>query len=79
MEARSRSDAQGLANVPPQTLIVADTAADTVAAIRRLLDDPNQARATGQRAAAFVREHYTWERMFQILDGVLANVLAKAT
>ncbi len=66
--------AQGLGAVPPDTLIVADTVADTVAAIHRLFNDPNQAREVGQRAAAFVRQHYTWERMFQILDNILNRV-----
>jgi sugar transferase (PEP-CTERM/EpsH1 system associated) len=65
--------AQGLGAVGADTLIVADTAVETTAAIERLLKNPDAAREVGRRAAAFVREHYTWERVFKILDQVLAR------
>ncbi len=68
--------AQGLGTQASNILMVADTAADTVTAINHLLQNPNEAREIGQRGAAFVREHYTWEKMFAILDGVLDGVIA---
>jgi sugar transferase (PEP-CTERM/EpsH1 system associated) len=63
--------AQGLGTGAKAILIVADTAADTVTAIQRLLQDPGEARQLGQQGATFVRSHYTWERMYSILDSIL--------
>lgn len=67
----TQSAAQGLGPNAADILQIADTAADTVSAIQRLLQDPSVARDLGQRGATFVRVHYTWEKMFAILDGVL--------
>jgi len=67
----TKNAAQGLGPEAADILMVADTATDTVTAIHRLLRDPNEARDLGQRGAAYVRAHYTWEKMFAILDGVL--------
>ncbi len=63
--------AQGLGAVPPDTLVTANDAATTTAAVIALLRDPERARVIGRRANQYVREHYRWERMFEILDAAL--------
>jgi sugar transferase (PEP-CTERM/EpsH1 system associated) len=66
--------AQGLGGVPPGTLQVADGAAATIDHVAALFADPAHARAMGQAAAAWVREHWRWERMYERLDALLAGL-----
>ena len=66
--------ARGLGDVPADTLLVADDAASTVAAITRLFEDPTLARTIGQRAATFVRQHFRWEVMYADLDAALRDL-----
>ena len=54
---------------------VADDAADTTAAVLRLMDNPQLARELGRRAAVFVRQHYRWQEMFTILDRELDRLM----
>ena len=68
--------AQGLGSVPADTLSVADDPATITAEVRRLWHDAAEARATGQRAAAFVREHFLWSHMFARLDDALDRAAA---
>ena len=63
--------AQGLGDVPADTMIVADGAEATTAGCLRLLEQPAEARAMGQRAAHYIRQHFRWERMFERLDEVI--------
>jgi polysaccharide biosynthesis protein PslH len=63
--------AQGLGDVPADTLRVADDENATVAAVAALFADPAAARAMGGRAAAFVRARFRWQNMFAVLDDVL--------
>jgi sugar transferase (PEP-CTERM/EpsH1 system associated) len=66
--------AQGLeAGAEDAGLFVAADARATVAAVSALLADPRACREHGRRAARFVRERFRWERMYGILDAVLAE------
>ena len=66
--------AQGLGEVPTGTLAVADGAEATVAAVAALFADPVRARAVGTAAAAWVRDQWRWERMYERLDALLAEL-----
>jgi sugar transferase (PEP-CTERM/EpsH1 system associated) len=66
--------AQGLGDVPSGTLTVADGAAATIAAVGELFADPVRARRVGTKAATWVREHWRWERMYERLDALLAEL-----
>lgn len=57
--------------VPAEVAVVADGRAATIDAVCGLLGDPAQARAIGQRAAAWVRAHFRWEHVLRALDQVL--------
>lgn len=65
--------AQGLGDVPPGTLVTADGEDATIAAVGDLFADPTRARRTGGAAAAWVRAHWRWERMYERADAVLAG------
>ncbi|MGA0867375.1 MAG: TIGR03087 family PEP-CTERM/XrtA system glycosyltransferase [Planctomycetota bacterium] len=68
---------QGLGQVPADTLSVADDPAAITSEVRRLWKDPAGARATGARAAAYVREHFLWSHMFERLDDALGRAAAR--
>jgi glycosyltransferase involved in cell wall biosynthesis len=68
--------AQGLGAVPPDALRVADGAEPTAAEVGSLLADPDRARAIGRRAAAWVREHFRWERMYARFDAAIDAALS---
>ena len=53
--------AEGLPLRSGEHLLIADSAAEQVSAIRALLEDPAYAAALAARALAFVREHCSWE------------------
>ncbi|MEM7200799.1 MAG: TIGR03087 family PEP-CTERM/XrtA system glycosyltransferase [Planctomycetota bacterium] len=67
--------AQGLGQVPDDTLIVAEGSDATRRAVAALLGDPSRARAVGQRAAAWVRQHYRWEQVLAGLDRAIDPLL----
>lgn len=71
--------AQGLGDVPSDTLPIADDAETTTATILRLFADPAEARAIGGRAAEFVRRVFTWDQAFERLAAVYAKVGAAST
>ncbi len=66
--------AQGLGDVPDGTLQIADGAAATTGAIAELFADPARARTIGRAAAAWIREHWHWDRMFARYDTILARL-----
>lgn len=66
--------AQGLGAVPDGTLTVADGAAATIDGVGRWFADPAGARACGKAAAAWVREHWHWRRMYERCDALLARL-----
>jgi glycosyltransferase involved in cell wall biosynthesis len=66
--------AQGLGQAPPGVLQIADGAAATIAAVAELFADPARAREVGRAAAAWVREHWRWARMYERLDVLLAEL-----
>jgi sugar transferase (PEP-CTERM/EpsH1 system associated) len=66
--------AQGLGDVPPGTLTLADGAAATIAGVAELFATPTRAREVGQAAAAWVRREWRWERMYERLDALLGEL-----
>jgi sugar transferase (PEP-CTERM/EpsH1 system associated) len=58
-------------------LVVAADAARTAERVAALLLDPEEARRRGRSAAAFVRTHFAWDRMFAIADAAIAAALAR--
>jgi sugar transferase (PEP-CTERM/EpsH1 system associated) len=66
--------AQGLGDVPPGTLTVADGAAATIAGVASAFADPAGARRTGTAAADWVRREWRWARMLERYDQVLARL-----
>ena len=66
--------AQGLGSIDAETLTVAQNEHAITDAVIRFLEDPATARATGSRAARFVRTHFRWEHMLARLDAVLAKI-----
>ena len=66
--------AQGLGDVPPETLAVAGGEAATVDAVATLFADPPGARRIGAAAAAWVRREWRWQRMYERLDAMLAEL-----
>ena len=67
------SATQGVEGEAGRDFLLANTVDEQVAAIERLLDDPNFARALGRRGRQFVEEKYDWERVFDPLDALLAR------
>lgn len=65
---------RGVGPVPADTLCVADDPDSISASVLRFLRDPELARATGGRAAAFVRDRFRWQNMFDRLDTVLERI-----
>jgi glycosyltransferase involved in cell wall biosynthesis len=66
--------AQGLLPPPAATLTATADAAGTIAAVCELFADPARARASGSAAAAWVREHYRWEAVYQRYDRELERL-----
>ncbi len=69
--------AQGLGAVDQDALTVAPDADAITAAVLRYFREPALARATGARAARFVRKHFRWEHMIARLDATLETVAAR--
>jgi glycosyltransferase involved in cell wall biosynthesis len=66
---------QGLGDVPPGALTVTDGAEATTRGVSELFADPARARAMGEAAGTWVRANWRWERMFERLDAMLAEVV----
>jgi len=62
---------EGIEAEPGRDLVVAEEAADTAAALRRLLDVPEQAEAIGAAARRRMVEAYRWEARFAPLAGIV--------
>ena len=75
----SSAAARGVGVVPDDTLLVADGVDATTEAVLRLFRNPTEARATGDRAAEFIRENFRWKNMFAIVEDILSQVTAKTT
>jgi sugar transferase (PEP-CTERM/EpsH1 system associated) len=67
------SATQGVEGEPGRDFLLANTVGEQVAAIERLLVDPNFAHSLGRRGRQFVEEKYDWERVFDPLDALLAR------
>lgn len=67
------SATQGVEGEAGRDFLLANTVDEQVAAIERLLADPQFARALGRRGRQFVEEKYDWERVFDPLDTLLAR------
>ncbi len=68
--------AQGLGEVDRHTLIAVDGAQALGDAVLALFADREHREAVGARAAAFVREHFRWENMFERIDAVFGAAMA---
>ncbi len=66
--------AQGLGDLPARTIAIADGAERTCEAVLAWFADPALARATGVRAAEWVRANWRWSRMFERYDALLRDV-----
>lgn len=66
--------AQGLGDVAAGALVVADGAEATIDGITELFADPIRAREVGRAAGEWVREHWRWQRMYERLDQMLAEL-----
>ncbi|MFO0726760.1 MAG: TIGR03087 family PEP-CTERM/XrtA system glycosyltransferase [Myxococcota bacterium] len=67
------SATQGIAGTDGQHYLVADGKEALVAAVSKLLEDEEAARALGRRARAYVEEHHDWERSFARIDDIVAE------
>ena len=70
----SRQAAQGLGDVPGDSLFVADNAAETIEGVAKWFADPELARRDGLAAAQWVRDEWRWERMYERLDAILTEL-----
>jgi sugar transferase (PEP-CTERM/EpsH1 system associated) len=68
------SATQGVEGEAGRDFVLADTAAEQVAAIDALLADPRRARELGARGRRFVEERYDWEVTLRPLDDLLARL-----
>jgi sugar transferase (PEP-CTERM/EpsH1 system associated) len=66
---------QGVAGEPGRDYLVADDEDAFFAAVKSLLDKPDDASALGARGRAFVEANYAWERCLAPLDPILANAV----
>ncbi len=62
--------------VPPEAGAISSDPDELVAAARRLMEDPDEARARGAAARAFARERYGLERFLQNWDELLGEQVA---
>jgi sugar transferase (PEP-CTERM/EpsH1 system associated) len=67
------SATQGVEGEPGRDFLLANTVDEQVAAIERLLADPQFAHSLGRRGRQFVEDKYDWERVFDPLDALLAR------
>ena len=68
------SATQGIDGVDGRDFIVANSAQQQAAAISRLFDAPDEARALGERGRDFVVRQYDWEQVFEPLDRLLERL-----
>jgi len=68
------SATQGIEGVDGRDFIVANSAQEQVAAIARLFDAPEEARALGARGRAFALGRYDWEQVLEPLDRLLERL-----
>lgn len=66
--------AQGLGDVPPDSVAIADGDTATIDAVSRWFADPARARHDGEAGAAWVRREWRWERMYERFDAMLAEL-----
>jgi len=72
------SATQGVEGTPGTDYLVADEAQAFADEVIRLLQDPAEGRALGDRARAFVEEKYRWDHCLSPLDVVLEGIRTKA-
>jgi polysaccharide biosynthesis protein PslH len=68
------SATQGIEGVNGRDFLLADSTAEQIAAISRLFDAPDDARALGRRGREFVVRHHDWEHVFEPLDRLLERL-----
>jgi glycosyltransferase involved in cell wall biosynthesis len=75
----TRIGAEGLPLTDATHIRFADSAADLADATIAMLRDPSGARAMGQRAGAYVRQNFSWERAAERFADACASVLPART
>ena len=65
---------QGLGDVPPSSLCVADGVEQTIEGVSKWFADPDLARRDGVAAGEWVRRTWRWERMYERLDALLEEL-----
>ncbi|HUR28172.1 MAG TPA: TIGR03087 family PEP-CTERM/XrtA system glycosyltransferase [Planctomycetota bacterium] len=68
------SATQGLEGSDGRDFLLADSKEEQIAAISRLFDAPDEARALGRRGREFVLRHHDWENVFEPLDRLLERL-----
>ena len=66
--------AQGLGDVPGDSLVIAGDEQATIEGVARWFADADRARRDGLAAAAWVRERWRWQRMYERLDAILGEL-----
>ncbi|MBN2471498.1 MAG: glycosyltransferase [Anaerolineae bacterium] len=66
--------AQGLSITDGEELFLADTAKEFARAVIRLHEQPTQMTAMGEKARAFVREHYDWSVLIPLVQAVYRDL-----
>jgi sugar transferase (PEP-CTERM/EpsH1 system associated) len=72
----TRAAKEGIAAQEGRDLLVANGPTDFAQAVLALLKDSEAARRIGAGARRFVEGHHSWPRCLEVLDGVIAKVLA---
>jgi len=65
---------QGLGDVPGNSLVIAADEDATIEGVAKWFADPTLARQDGDAAAQWVRAQWRWERMYERLDAILAEL-----
>jgi glycosyltransferase involved in cell wall biosynthesis len=67
----TRPPLEGLATIPGEHLLVADTPDEWVACLTQLFEDPARRRQLGAAGRAYVAENHCWDRCLAPLAGLL--------
>jgi glycosyltransferase involved in cell wall biosynthesis len=74
----TRIGAEGLDVVDGRDLVLRDEPAEFAAALLRLLNNPSEAAALGQRARRRVEEAYGWDACVSVLDALCGEVAGRS-
>lgn len=72
------SATQGVEGEDGRDYVVADTADALFESVARLLENPDEGRALGQRGRRFVEDRYDWEVVFDPLDELVTRLTGQS-